>query len=102
MTVFNSLGRRVRNKSTGRKSGKGTPGARFNAKPAIRKRRSARNKARRIALKAGIIHKNDSRDVIHKDGNPLNNKVSNLAAQSPHKNRSFKRTRRAKKKDPKS
>jgi hypothetical protein len=54
----------------------------YNTKPEQVKRRSNRNKARRkLKCPAG-------KDVHHKDGNPLNNKRSNLACSSVKKNRS--------------
>ena len=47
------------------------------------KRRSCRNKARRIlGLKKG-----DGKDIDHKDGNPCNNAKSNLRVGSANKNR---------------
>ena len=55
------------------------------------KRRSCRNKARRIAgLKVG-----DPREVDHKDGNPKNNSKSNLRLLSKAANRSIKRNKNA-------
>jgi hypothetical protein len=54
----------------------------YNSTSEQNKRRSNRNKARRAKkCPAG-------RDVHHKDGNPMNNKKSNLTCQSPSKNRS--------------
>lgn len=53
----------------------------YNSKPAQVKSRSNRNKARR-KIKCG------SKDVHHKDGNPLNNKKSNLTCSSVKSNRS--------------
>lgn len=53
----------------------------YNSTPEQNKRRSNRNKARRAKkCPAG-------KDVHHKDGNPMNNKKSNLTCQSPSKNR---------------
>ena len=57
-----------------------------------------RNKARRIAIKAGLVKRGDGKDVDHKDGNALNNKRSNLRVKSASKNRSFPRTKSATKK----
>lgn len=53
----------------------------YNSTPEQNKRRSNRNKARR-AKKCP-----EGKDVHHKDGNPNNNKKSNLTCQSPNKNR---------------
>ena len=49
-------------------------------------RRSKRNTARRKAVKNGYAVK--GKDVHHKDGNPLNNSIRNLAAFSKSRNRS--------------
>ena len=54
---------------------------------AEKKRRAARNKARRAALAKGKVKKGDKKDVHHKDGNPRNNKSSNTAVVSRKKNR---------------
>ena len=66
--------------------------------PLRKKKRNMRNKARRIAIKAGVAKRNDGKDVHHKDGNAMNNKRSNLTVKSASKNRSFPRTRSAAKK----
>jgi hypothetical protein len=67
-----------------------------NAEPAEIKKRSSRNKARRKLKKAGV--KIAGKDVHHKDGNANNNKRSNIVAKSSSKNRSFARTKTARKK----
>jgi hypothetical protein len=36
----------------------------------VKKRRAARNKARRYMERNGRVHKGDGKDVDHKDGNP--------------------------------
>jgi hypothetical protein len=54
---------------------------------AQKKRRAGRNKARRDALASGKVQKGDKKDVHHKDGNPKNNKSSNVAVVSRKKNR---------------
>lgn len=69
----------------------------YNAKPEQKKRRAARNTARRRMIKAGKVRKGDGKDVHHKDGNPRNNKRSNLSVSSKKKNRSLKRTSTARK-----
>ena len=68
-------------------------------KPLRVKKRAKRNQARRIALKAGLVKKGDSKDVDHKDGNAMNNKRSNLTVKSASKNRSYPRTKSAGKKN---
>ena len=66
--------------------------------PLRKKKRNMRNKARRIAIKAGVAKRNDGKDIHHKDGNAMNNKRSNLTVKTASKNRSFPRTRSAAKK----
>lgn len=63
----------------------------YNAKPEQVKRRTARNKARRQMISEGRARKGDGKDVGHQDGNPRNNKRSNLKMQSKASNRSLKR-----------
>lgn len=70
----------------------------YQGKPSQIKRRSSRNKARRKMEKAGKASKGDGKDVAHKDNNPKNNSRSNLKTQSKSKNRSFKRTKTARRK----
>jgi len=59
----------------------------YHQTPAQKKRRAGRNKARRAALASGKVEKGDKKDVHHKDGNPRNNKSSNVAVVSRKKNR---------------
>ena len=58
-------------------------------------KRNSRNKARRMAVKAGIVRPGDGKDVAHKNGNPLDNRRSNLKAIPRSKNRSYPRNSRA-------
>jgi len=48
-------------------------------------------------IKAGKVSKGDSKDVTHRNGNPKDNKKKNLGVASKSKNRSYARTRTAKK-----
>lgn len=64
-------------------------------------RRSSRNKARRAALKAGIVTKGSSADINHKNGNPHDNRAGNLEAVPKSVNRSYPRTKTARKRNPK-
>lgn len=73
---------------------------RYQGTPKQIKRRASRNKARAMLEKEGKVHRGDKRDVIHKSGNPMQDKRSNLGVQSQHKNRSYPRTKSAKKKNP--
>ncbi len=52
-----------------------------------KKRRAARNKARRHLEKAGRVHKGDGKDVDHRDRNPHNNSPDNVTIRSKHANR---------------
>ena len=70
----------------------------YQGTPAQRKRNDARKAARRKLVSAGKVKKGDGKDVHHKDGNPKNNKKSNLAVTTQAKNRSFPRTATAGKK----
>jgi len=63
-----------------------------------KKRRASRNTARNRALKSGKVRKGDGKDIHHKDGNPKNNSKKNLVVKSKSKNRSFARTKKARKK----
>ena len=63
-----------------------------------KKRRASRNTARNRALKSGKVRKGDGKDIHHKDGNPKNNSKKNLVVKSRSKNRSFPRTKKARKK----
>ena len=71
--------------------------ANYHSRPEQIKKRSSRNKVRRQALSSGKVKKGDSLDIHHIDGNPLNNKKSNLRAVHKSKNRSFARTKTARK-----
>jgi hypothetical protein len=72
--------------------------AKYNSKPEQKKRRAQRNRARRIMMRAGKVRKGDGKDVAHLNNNPKDNKRSNLRVQSKARNRSFPRTRTARRK----
>jgi hypothetical protein len=67
--------------------------AKYEQKPEIIKKRAARNKARAMLMKEGLVHKGDGKDVDHKQ--PLykggTTKRSNLSVKSASSNRSFAR-----------
>ena len=60
-----------------------------------KKRRAGRNKARRIMIAKGKAKKGDGKDVAHKDNNPLNSVAKNMRMESKRSNRSFRRTKNA-------
>lgn len=65
----------------------------YDGTPAVKKKRAQRNKARRMLMREGIVHKGDGKDVDHKK--PLSKggttTRSNLVARPSSSNRSFKR-----------
>ena len=73
-----------------------TQEAKYHATDTQKKNRASRNAARRTLKKAGT--KVAGKDVAHKNGNPRDNKRSNLTVQSKKTNRSFPRNRNAGKK----
>ena len=52
--------------------------AKYHSRPEQKKNRAARNAARNKMLANGKVKKGDGLDVHHRDGNPRNNKASNL------------------------
>jgi hypothetical protein len=72
--------------------------ANYQGRPEQIKRRSNRNKARREAIKAGIITPRAPVDIDHKNSNPMDNRLSNLRPLVARQNRSFPRTRTAREK----
>jgi hypothetical protein len=69
----------------------------YHGKPDQIKKRASRVQARRDMEKTGKVRKGDGKDVDHKNGNPKDNRPSNLRVQSKSQNRSFPRDRNAKK-----
>lgn len=59
----------------------------YHAKPEQIEHRSNRNKARRLMIKEGRVRKGDGREVDHKNGNPKDNRRSNLQIMSRRANR---------------
>ena len=72
----------------------------YDKSPERKKANAARKRARYKLEKAGLVKKHDGKDVDHKNGNPNDNRSSNLVAQSKSKNRSYSRTKNAKKRNP--
>jgi hypothetical protein len=62
----------------------------YDSREDVKKRRAARNKARRFLEREGRVHKGDGKDVDHRDGNPHNNDKSNLRVMDASRNRSRK------------
>jgi hypothetical protein len=69
----------------------------YHSSPAQKKRRASRNKARRTMVRAGKASKGDGKDVAHIDGNPLNSVAKNIRMESRKSNRSYPRTKTARK-----
>ena len=69
----------------------------YHSSSAHKKRRAARNKARRVMVRLGKAKPGDGKDVHHKDGNPLNSTPKNIRMESRKSNRSFPRTSTARK-----
>ena len=63
----------------------------YHGKPEQIKRRHARNAARAIMVKKGLVRKGDGLHVDHKNNNPLDNRPSNLRAVKRKTNLTKKR-----------
>ena len=74
--------------------------ANYHGRPEQIKRRDSRNAARNKLIKLGKAKRGDGKDVSHRNGNPRDNRAANLTLASKSKNRSFSRTRTAKKRNP--
>jgi|TARA_Y100000015_G_scaffold8678_1_gene8198 hypothetical protein len=73
--------------------------AKYDSQPHVKKKRANRNLARRRATRAGLVSKGDGKDVHHVGGNALK-KNSRTSVVSATKNRSYARTRNARKRNP--
>ena len=62
----------------------------YHSKPAQKKNRASRNKARTMLMKSGRVSKGDGKDIDHKNGNPRDNRLSNLRVVSRSRNRANK------------
>ncbi len=69
----------------------------YRASPKQKKNRAARNAARAAMLKKGKVKKGDGKDVTHRNGNPRDNSEKNLGVLKASKNRSYRRTKKARK-----
>lgn len=73
----------------------------YHSSPEQKKKRASRNAARAKMVAKGKAKKGDGKDVAHKNGNPKDNRSKNLTTQSKSKNRSYARTKTARKKNKK-
>jgi len=63
----------------------------YNSSPEQKKRRAARNQARAVMKKRGLVRKGDGKDVEHKDKNARNNSNGNLSVRDRSSNRADNR-----------
>ncbi len=63
----------------------------YHSSEKVKKKRAENNAARRKMEKAGKVSKGDGKDVSHKNDRTSDNRMGNLKAEAPSKNRSFKR-----------
>lgn len=85
--------KRIWNKSTGRQYEKE---AAYDASPARKSDRAARNRARYKMMKKGLVRVGDGKDIDHKNFNQKDNRASNLRVLPASKNRSYPRTKTGK------
>lgn len=62
--------------------------AKFQSSTASKKDRASRNKVRREAERSGRVRKGDGKDIDHVNGDPRDNRRSNLRVTSRSRNRS--------------
>lgn len=70
----------------------------YDSKPEVKKKRAARNRARRKLMNEGLVKVGDGKDVGHKKAlsHGGTNSRSNLRVESKRQNRSYKRTKTGK------
>lgn len=69
----------------------------YHSTPKQKKDRASRNAARAKLMKRGAVSKGDGKDVDHKNGKPRQNNDKNLRVKPKSANRSFPRTKTARK-----
>jgi len=72
--------------------------ANYHSSPLQKKNRAGRNAARRTLKKSGVNVA--GKDVSHRNGNPRDNRKKNLTVKTASQNRSYARTRNARKRNP--
>lgn len=70
----------------------------FQGTPTQRRKNDSRKKARRLMVALGKARPGDGKDVHHVNGNPMQSTKKNLKVVSKKANRSFPRTKSARKK----
>ncbi len=80
--------RKGSNKATGRNY---SYDKKYESSPEQIKRRASRNRARRALINSRGRSALKGKDVDHKNGNPLDNRASNLRVESKKKNRGRKK-----------
>ena len=71
----------------------------YDSQPQVKKKRANRNLARRRAMRAGLVRKGDGKDVHHVGGNAMN-RNGRTRVISASANRSYARTKNARKRNP--
>lgn len=72
----------------------------YQKSPEQLQKRENRNLARNTLEREGKAKPHDGKDIMHKNGNALDNSPQNWMVGSRHKNRSYKRDKKAHKADP--
>lgn len=68
----------------------------FQSSTKAKKARASRNSARRSAIRKGLVHKGDDREIDHINSKPTDNRSSNLRIVSRHTNRAKRENSRLK------
>lgn len=61
--------------------------AKYHSSDKMKRERAKRNAARRAMVRSGAVRKGDGKHVDHVDGNPNNNRRSNLRVMNAKANR---------------